>query len=322
VRVRGLLAQLAEEDREITRRFEWQRGTAIQKGISRGGTSTLTDTTLIDLFHREEADRSSLRERWYLGLTLDDKAAVDSLCWAIAESVVRPHFPPSLPACLHGPMARVALEYAAIVRRATVVRQDCERRLANRNHTVVESILRRLAHDEEEAKLRLIGRWFRELTPEQQVAFDSCSCGDDSDWPGAGHDAVAGGSEPTPLPENAARRSPLPPGAAALTNQPPRPRVPNETTEQPVIDALHQLGSIGVEGLREIEKKERPTGERLAPKAIGRACDGQFKATLAHMVDLGWLGNGREHGLGGGYFLTEAGVALVTKKKRSGPGQD
>jgi hypothetical protein len=70
-----------------------------------------------------------------------------------------------------------------------------------------------------------------------------------------------------------------------------------------------------VKGLRDIDKKKRPTGERLAPIAIGRACDGQFKTTLAHMVDLGWLGNGREHGLVGGYFLTPVGVTLVTKRK-------
>jgi hypothetical protein len=56
--------------------------------------------------------------------------------------------------------------------------------------------------------------------------------------------------------------------------------------------------------------------------AIGRNCDGQFKAALAHMVDLGWLGNGREHGLGGGYFLADAGVALASKRERSGLGQD
>jgi hypothetical protein len=92
--------------------------------------------------------------------------------------------------------------------------------------------------------------------------------------------------------------------------------VPNETTEQPVIDALHRLGAIGLEGLKKIPREKRPTGERLARIAIGRHCDGQFKATLAHMVDLGWLDNGRNHGLGGGYFLTEAGVALVTERQR------
>ncbi len=129
-------------------------------------------------------------------------------------------------------------------------------------------------------------------------------------------------AEPPPQPEHATHRHPSPPREDEASSHPPRSRRPNETTEQPVIDLLHKLGAIGLEGLRAIEKKNRPTAERLAPKAIGRHCDGQFKQTLAHMVDLGWLDNGRLHGLGGGYFLTEAGVALVTQKKRSGLGQD
>jgi hypothetical protein len=49
--------------------------------------------------------------------------------------------------------------------------------------------------------------------------------------------------------------------------------------------------------------------------AIGRTCDGQFKATLSYMVKMQWLGNGRLHGLGGGYFLTEAGERLATKQR-------
>jgi hypothetical protein len=117
-------------------------------------------------------------------------------------------------------------------------------------------------------------------------------------------------------------RHPSPPEATQTIPQPHGARRPNETTEQPVIDALHQLGAIGVKGLQAIPKGERPTGERLATKAIGRSCDGQFKGTLAHMVDLGWLGNGRDYSLGGGYFLTEIGVSLVTWRKRSGLGQD
>jgi hypothetical protein len=91
-------------------------------------------------------------------------------------------------------------------------------------------------------------------------------------------------------------------------------RMPNETTEQPIIDALYQMGAIGLEGLQSLPRKQWPTGDRLAAKAIGRSCDGQFKTTLSHMVDLGWLDNGRNHGLGGGYFLTPSGLALATKR--------
>jgi len=98
------------------------------------------------------------------------------------------------------------------------------------------------------------------------------------------------------------------------SDQSPCP-IPNERTEQPIIDALFQMKAIGIDALKAIPKDKRPTGELLAPKAIGRSCDGQFKTTLAHMVDLGWLGNGRAHGLAGGYFLTAAGAALATKRR-------
>jgi hypothetical protein len=75
------------------------------------------------------------------------------------------------------------------------------------------------------------------------------------------------------------------------------------------------MGAVGIEGLKALPRRDRPTGERLAAKAIGRSCDGQFKGTLAHMVDLGWLGNGREHGLGGGYFLTDAGAKFASRPR-------
>ncbi|HBI47068.1 MAG TPA: hypothetical protein DDY78_30075 [Planctomycetales bacterium] len=107
-------------------------------------------------------------------------------------------------------------------------------------------------------------------------------------------------------------------GTAVPTDTPPvglSRALPNERTEQPTIDALFKLGVIGLDGLRSLAADKRPTGERLALAAIGRACDGQFKTTLAHMVDLGWLGNGRDHGLSGGYFLTPAGMALAKKPR-------
>ena len=90
-----------------------------------------------------------------------------------------------------------------------------------------------------------------------------------------------------------------------------RQAVPNETTEQPIIERrFGKKGAIGVQGLQAIARGDRPTGERLAGAAIGRPCDGQFKATLSHMVKMQWLDNGRLHGMGGGYFLTEAGERL------------
>jgi hypothetical protein len=175
VRLRSRLARLVEDDRHITRSLARQRGAIVQECISSGTNSTMRDSKLNELFRNTEAERSSLRERWYSGLSPDDRAAVDDLCLAVAGSVVRSCFPPSLPPGLHGSMARLALEYAAVVRRAATERQERERSLANRglgNRTVVESILRGVTRIEAEATSRLIGRWFGELTPEQQAALD------------------------------------------------------------------------------------------------------------------------------------------------------
>ncbi len=102
---------------------------------------------------------------------------------------------------------------------------------------------------------------------------------------------------------------------------PPVRRGPNPT-ERAVIDLLYKRGVTGVDALRKIPLKERPTGERLAQPAIARCCDSQFKATLAHMVDLRWIDNGKHHKAGPGYFLTQAGVKLVTVNRQSGPSQD
>jgi hypothetical protein len=175
-RLRGLLARLTEDDRELTRTFVQRRGATTQEFITRRTyNSTAYDARVRELYRQVEADRSNLREHWYGGLSPDDRSAVDDLCLVVAGPVVRPYFPPSLPACLDAPLARLALEHAAIVRRAAAVRQECEESLPNRsltNRTVVESILRGFAQVEGEATARLIGRWLRELTPEQAAAFD------------------------------------------------------------------------------------------------------------------------------------------------------
>lgn len=108
------------------------------------------------------------------------------------------------------------------------------------------------------------------------------------------------------------------------TTQDPRV-VPNERSEQPTIDVLFQMGAVSLEDLKAIPREERPTGEVLAARAIGRDCDGQYKAVLSYMVKLGWLDTGRRHGLSGGYFLTPEGLKFVRKPRsssRSGPGQD
>ena len=108
VRLRGLLAQQAEEEREIARDLEQQRGTATQDFISRRlHNTTAYDSNLRNLNRKEEADRSTLRERWYCGLSIEDKAAFDDLCLTIVKSINPTSFPPFLPACLLEPMGRL-----------------------------------------------------------------------------------------------------------------------------------------------------------------------------------------------------------------------
>jgi hypothetical protein len=176
VRVRGLLAQLAEQDREIARRFACERGALTQQFISRGlSNSTAYYSNLSGLYRTEEADRSSSREQWYCGLGLPDRAACDNHCLAIAETCLLPLFPQDFPACLRAPLARLALEYAALVRRYIARQSEMVMSLANSglgNRTVVVSLIRGMENAEEEARSRLEGRWFRELAPEQQSAFD------------------------------------------------------------------------------------------------------------------------------------------------------
>jgi hypothetical protein len=177
LRLRGLLAQLAENDREIARVFDHQRGTVTQQFTSRGlFKSTACDSALRELYRREEADRSRSREQWYSGLAPADRAALDDHWLAIAGAVLHPLFPPELPASLHGPLARLALEDAVLARRFAARRDETEKSLIERrlgNRTVVVSILRGITGAEDEARSRLEGRWFRELTLEQQAAFDS-----------------------------------------------------------------------------------------------------------------------------------------------------
>jgi hypothetical protein len=168
--------QLAEEGREIARHFMRQRAEVTQKFISRGfHKSALHGPEVQALRNKREAELSNLHGRWYSGLSVGEKSAFDDLCLVVAASVVRSHLPPSLPASLHGPLARLALEYAAVARRAGASRREREKFYSDSGlgPTAVASFSRTSALHEEEAKERLIGRWFGELTPEQIEAFDT-----------------------------------------------------------------------------------------------------------------------------------------------------
>lgn len=93
-------------------------------------------------------------------------------------------------------------------------------------------------------------------------------------------------------------------------------------TEQAVLQVLQNDGFVGAETLGDLPKAKRPTGAYLAKRAIGRNADGQFKATLSHMVDLEWIGNGQHERAGPGYFLRPKGVEVLRCNRQSGPSPD
>lgn len=93
-------------------------------------------------------------------------------------------------------------------------------------------------------------------------------------------------------------------------------------TERAVLQVLQKDGFIGIESLAHLTSKQRPTGAYLAKRAVGRSADGQFKAVLSHMVDLGWIGNGKHERVGPGYFLKPLGQAVFRSSEWSGPSPD
>jgi hypothetical protein len=105
--------------------------------------------------------------------------AFDNHCLAISEAVLLPLFPPALSERLRGPLARLALEHAAIGRRYTAARDQAASSARSRglNPTLVTSQLAALTHDEEEAKTNLVDRWLGELTAEQAAVLDAARFG-------------------------------------------------------------------------------------------------------------------------------------------------
>ncbi len=131
-------------------------------------------------FRKEEQCRFQGREVWWSKLLPEDMKAFDLHCLAMAEPSLQPILQTTISVCLRGSLARLVFEYAAIARRYTAARSQTEHRgVVNRarNRTVINSLLGGLTHDEREAKSRLVGRWFRELTSEQRTEFDRSALG-------------------------------------------------------------------------------------------------------------------------------------------------
>lgn len=126
------------------------------------------------LYRDAEIARARAIEEWYSKLPTADRTAIDAYCLNASEPVLGEHFPPDLQGCLRAPLSRLAVEYAGIVRRAATLRQATAESCALRrlNYTVLPSLLNGLRHEEEQAKTRVIGTWFREHTPDLVKAFD------------------------------------------------------------------------------------------------------------------------------------------------------
>jgi hypothetical protein len=177
-RLRGHLAELAEEEAELSSDLIKKRA-AVQARLFRLN-STVADNDLRELDRTNDVEQSNLRENWYRGLSLEDKRAFDDRCLALASPILA-LLPATLSACLHGPLARLALECCQIVKRFDARRKQQQQSLMSRglsNHTIVDGFIRRLKVDQQKAQTNLIGRWLRELTPEQCKTFDRFHSGD------------------------------------------------------------------------------------------------------------------------------------------------
>lgn len=177
VSVRGKLGRLRVAVQKIIEKFVRARGELENTAISRGqykSTVLNGDRRKLNLDQFEQL--CAAREDWYCHLPANEKAAFDSFCLASAGSAFSGIIPKHLPVCLHGPLARLALEAADLARRFNAISIETEKSLRERelsNQTVMSGILKGVDEDKSEAISRLVERWFRELTPQQAAAFDN-----------------------------------------------------------------------------------------------------------------------------------------------------
>lgn len=205
-KLRGILAEFRQKHVKIIHAFAKKQGAVMQECITKGvAGSSVLDCQLRQLNRTEESRRSKLKENWYRGLSEGNKTAFDKHCLALAEPILQPFFPPELPSSLLGPLARLALEHAAIGRRFAALRTQTKKSGIERfqNPTVTQSYLDALTYDENEAKTHLVGRWFRELSLEQAAEFDQALQGiDDSGNEQEDNQADIKKKKMKPMPEN------------------------------------------------------------------------------------------------------------------------
>jgi hypothetical protein len=173
-RLKGLLVGLRQHEVEIARDFIKRRGALVQECISKGNNSTFLDSKMTEFGREKEIRYLQVMGNWFEGLSIEEKTTFEKYCLTITADTLQPLFPPGLPACLRGPFARLALEHTAISRRYADARKQTELSCRNRGLLIaLQSLLEGLTHCENEAKSNVIGRWLRELTPEQATALDT-----------------------------------------------------------------------------------------------------------------------------------------------------
>jgi hypothetical protein len=203
-RVRGLLAAVREKAKQLDRNLNRLRGDLTQQCISSHSfRTTYFDAKLRELYSQCEADLSASREEWFCKLSPADQKAIDNYCLEISGPTLASLFPLDLPTPLHGSLARLALQNAALERRYACQRQETVKSLAERglrNQTIVDSLLLGLANDENEAKSRLLCQWLRELNAEQAAVFDGRPDTNVVRLPPTDGAARPVGDKPSPLP--------------------------------------------------------------------------------------------------------------------------
>lgn len=170
IRLRGKVGQLREKLRKLTDKFVWDNGVLTQKSKSKGGRHIGLYSDRRKLYRDEVDQLCATREEWYGSLSAEEKAGFDNYCLASAGAVLSSLIGEKLPACLHGPLARLALEAAETGQYFKRIRSETEKSLRDRNlsnPTVMPGILKRVEEDKAEAISRLIDRWFGALTSEQ-----------------------------------------------------------------------------------------------------------------------------------------------------------
>jgi hypothetical protein len=154
--LQGRLGLVLQEDREIARAEVWREGEIHQTYIDRGLTySSAHQSDLGEAYRRYEADRSRAWEQAFGQMSPEEKGAIDKLCLDAFRSVFTSAFPADVPLVLHGPLARLGLDRAALARRYVARRHRWENGLSNRGLATPSTKRDRVLRQIQRAKERI-----------------------------------------------------------------------------------------------------------------------------------------------------------------------